>query len=91
MNRILEQFFCRHDDSEEIGKYFSKYECWGISRTNVPETYLDIYKVYKCNKCGKNYHKRILNKKFLGWNDNRFYQEKLREQGFISEDDFILQ
>ena len=88
---MLEQFFCKHKDSKEIGKYFSKYGHWDMSKTSVPETYLDIYRVYKCNRCGKNYHKRILSKEFLGWNANRLYQEKLREQGFISEDDFILQ
>ena len=91
MNKILEQFFCRHDNSEEIGKYFSTYQYWDMSKTSLPETYLNIYRVYKCSKCNKSYHKKILKKEFLGWNDNRFYQEKLRKQGFISEDVFILQ
>lgn len=84
---MLKKLFCKHDYLS-LGKY---YETWsGDLVDTTPITYVDVYNVIKCRKCQKIRHKRIIRKRFTGWNANRDYQYYLISKDIISYSDWLL-
>jgi hypothetical protein len=86
---FLQKIFCKHNNSEEIARYYKTYGYW--QTTEKPTTEVDCYIVYKCNECKKYYKKHVLNKRFLGWNNNvLFVKDVVEPHGFISYEDYVL-
>lgn len=84
----IKRLFCNHDYIS-FGKYYENWE--GDWFEGTPLTYVDVYHVTKCRKCQKIKHKRIIQKRFIGWNANRDYQYYLIATGVTSYDDWLLE
>jgi len=84
---MLKKLFCKHDYLS-LGKY---YKTWAGDWVEItPITYVDIYHVTICRKCMKEKHKKIIHKRFIGWNANRDYQYYLIATGITSYNDWLL-
>ena len=61
------KWFCKHKDSKEIARFYSAHysglmftKLWDVYRIY----YLDVYKVFLCSRCGKEYKKKILSSNY---------------------------
>ena len=80
------KWFCRHKDSKEIARYYKTYYStnWYITY------YLDACKVFKCNKCEKEFAKKLFAQNYL-WEADRIDDIcELKEMGYISYERYIL-
>lgn len=84
---LFNYIFCNHEYIS-LGKYYDIFE--GDLKYGIPTTYVYIYEPVKCRKCQKIKHPIILKKKFIGWNDNIEYQQRLLNKDIPKYDDWVL-
>lgn len=85
---FLKKLFCPHYFTYNRGGYYKTSSYW--NNNTYPDTFIDVYSVSECMKCKKIIHRKILTKKFFGWNDNRKYREWLKDIGYAPYDEYIL-
>lgn len=92
MRNLLQRLFCHHE-MIEITRYFEysysplKWDSFGYIYRNY---YLDVYKKFKCSKCGKIETRKVLDKEYMFLEKVTNMIGKLRKLGYVSLEELKL-
>jgi len=81
------KWFCKHKDSNEIARYYKGYSSVDMF---ILRHYLEMYKVFKCNKCGKIFNKNVLSENYIFEEDYKKSCHKVKELGYVSYAEYTL-
>jgi len=88
------KLFCRHKDSKEITRFYNAHYS-GLKFTRRWDAYriyfLDVYKCFLCNKCGKRYKKKVLSKKYSTRSKWLYDMNELGGMGYIPYERYVTE